>query len=99
MAEEPSKLHGAKDKVVGALKETTGKVLGSETLQTEGHSQYLHGVQELEAARTHQSLKGATEQATGATKEGLGKATGDTELQTEGVAEKVKGDIRDKTNV
>jgi len=98
-SQEPSKITGAKDRVVGGAKETFGKVVGNERMQAEGKQQNLQGKAEIEAARAHQEVKGRTEELTGQAKETYGNLAGDTQKKVEGQMEQTQGSARRATNL
>jgi len=69
---EPSKVTGTKDRVVGAVKESAGRLFGSERTEAEGHAQNVRGRSEVDAARAQQEQTGRAEILKGNIKESVG---------------------------
>eukprot|EP01121_Diplochlamys_sp_Union-15-3_P012553 TRINITY_DN3777_c0_g1_i1.p1 TRINITY_DN3777_c0_g1~~TRINITY_DN3777_c0_g1_i1.p1 ORF type:complete len:113 (+),score=47.38 TRINITY_DN3777_c0_g1_i1:45-341(+) len=95
---EPSKVHGTKDQVVGAIKETTGNLVGNKSLEAEGTAQRAQGTAEIEAKKLENRMEGYGEQVKGTAKEIGGKIIGDKQTEYEGKAEKAKGEVRVNAN-
>jgi len=97
-SEQPSKMHGTKDKVVGAIKEKTGHILGKPELEAKGEQQKETGKQEVESAKSGQRTQGYGEQVHGGTKEVTGKVVGNKQMENEGAAKKKEGEVRVNAN-
>jgi len=95
---EPSKLHGTKDKVAGAIKETTGHIVGNAELEARGESQKETGKAEIESVKQGQRNKGYGEQVLGEAQQTTGVAIGNKQMEKDGNALKKEGESRVKAN-
>jgi len=93
-----SKTEGYKDKVVGAVKENTGYVVGNERMEAEGKVQRMKGTGEVETAKAEQVAKGTTEQIKGNIKEFSGKVLGNERMEAEGKVDRLTGNARKEAN-
>jgi len=93
--EEPSKIQGYGNKVMGTMKEGAGKLFGNPQLQGAGQAQTTKGQAEIEAARAQGMATAKEEQYGGAARETKGAVLGDTTEEMKGTAERLKGETRE----
>ena len=89
---------GAVEEIGGKIKETVGKVIGSERLQTEGHANKLKGQAKQDSAKSAERAKGKIEQITGAIKNRVGAVIDNDRMKVEGRAKERQGESRQKAN-
>ncbi|KAJ9065645.1 hypothetical protein DSO57_1017399 [Entomophthora muscae] len=98
MSSEPSKVSGAFTKVKGAVKETTGKVVGSDEIQAKGAAQKAEGKAETQAAKVKEHVEGTKDSIHGKAKDITGGFIGNEKLQAEGKGDQAYGDTKKAPN-
>ncbi|KAH9814380.1 putative Hmp1-mismatch base pair and cruciform DNA recognition protein [Melampsora americana] len=86
---EPSKLSGNYNSIVGGLKEQVGSALGNQNLQTSGSEQKATGDAEYKAAQAEGYVEGTKDRVGGKVDNILGAVTGDKSKQLDGQARNV----------
>eukprot|EP01121_Diplochlamys_sp_Union-15-3_P004176 TRINITY_DN14175_c0_g1_i1.p1 TRINITY_DN14175_c0_g1~~TRINITY_DN14175_c0_g1_i1.p1 ORF type:complete len:106 (-),score=43.00 TRINITY_DN14175_c0_g1_i1:78-353(-) len=87
-----SKAHGTKDKIVGAIKQKTGHLVGNKELEEKGSEQRGEGTAEKEEAREKELVKEYADNH-------LGKEEKQEVLESDGQNKKVIGRIVDDRNL
>ncbi|KAJ3005692.1 hypothetical protein HKX48_000509 [Thoreauomyces humboldtii] len=86
------KIHGHVEAVKGAVKETTGKVVGNQTLRAEGATQKAAGHAEVNAQTAANHVGGQMDSTKGSVKSTVGNVLGNEKMQAEGHAGHAKGE-------
>ncbi|KAM0790119.1 hypothetical protein ACM66B_005444 [Microbotryomycetes sp. NB124-2] len=89
--EQPSKLRGQYNEIVGGLKETYGQAVGSKYLEDAGRDQAAQGQVEQKAVQTQGYVEGVTDRIGGKADRLVGIISGDKELETQGEAREAAG--------
>lgn len=98
MSSEPSKVSGAFTKAMGAVKETTGKVVGSDDMQARGAAQKAEGMAETQTAKAQGHAEGTKDSLKGSVKDTAGGLMGDSQMRAEGKGDKALGESKKATN-
>lgn len=98
MGNKARRAKGAAQEVVGKLKKTAGRIVGSERVEAEGRATELKGRERQAVAKAGERAKGTVEQAGGALKKNLGKLIDNEQMEVEGKAKELVGKTRRKAN-
>lgn len=98
MSNASTRSEGAAEELGGKVKETVGKLVGSERMEAEGRARKLEGQAKQEAAKAAERAQGKTEKAVGGLKNRVGALVGNERLQADGKLEELEGEAREKAN-
>lgn len=98
MGSKAARAKGAVEEVVGKVKKTAGRIVGSERIESEGRAKELAGKGRQQTAKAAERAKGAIQQAGGTIKKKLGKVIGNEQMQLEGKAKELEGKARRKAS-
>ena len=98
MSNASKRAEGAAEEFGGKIKETVGKVIGSERIQTEGRANKLKGQAKQDSAKSAERTKGKIEQITGAVKKRVGAVIDNDRMKSEGREKERQGEVRQKAN-
>ncbi|KAJ9065647.1 hypothetical protein DSO57_1031452 [Entomophthora muscae] len=98
MSSQPSKVSGTFNNAKGAVRQTAGKVVGSDEMQAKGAAEKAEGQAETQAAKTKGHAEGTGSSVKGSVKDTVGGVIGNEKMQAEGKADKGYGDAKKAAN-
>ena len=98
MPEEPSKMTGEVNSIIGQAKESIGHLTGMQSLENSGKEQHAKGEAEVKAAQAKGYTEGTKDRLVGKKDEIVGGITGDSTQEASGKAQGASGKVQQEAN-